>query len=313
MQRVAEKYGDIYTGLFIATYNDIVNPEEFVYEEPSMEQYYGSSLLKSGNEMGAHGYNHQSLTLEGGTPESMGYNPWKDRQDMEASIEELTSIAGTLFPGICFRTYVPPSNYLSKEGRAAVKQAIPDLKTISGIYTDEGEDGEVYVQDFCMAEDGIAEFPRITSGMLQEDYDRFSAVSVMGLYGTFSHFIHPDDIFDEERGKGQNWEKLYEGYCEMMEEIHSKYSFLRPLSASDAADALQVYEEVIPHLKIGENEIQGSLENFHGEAFFYLKTEKNPWTTDDSCTVEKIDAKDGSLYYLVTVKEANFRIKLVNA
>ena len=54
--------------------------DEFTYEEPSMEQYYGNSLLKSGYEMGAHGYNHQSLTLEGGTPVEMGYNPWENDQ-----------------------------------------------------------------------------------------------------------------------------------------------------------------------------------------------------------------------------------------
>ena len=92
MQKIARKYDDKYTGLFMATYNDIVEPDEFTYEEPSMEQYYGNSLLKSGYEMGAHGYNHQSLTLEGGTPEKMGYNPWENEQYMEESLKELLQI-----------------------------------------------------------------------------------------------------------------------------------------------------------------------------------------------------------------------------
>lgn len=312
MQTVAEKYGDIYTGLFIATYNNVVNPDKFTYDEPSMEQYYGNSLLRGGHEMGAHGYNHQSLTLKGGTPESMEYRPWANTEDMAASIEELMEIASDLFPGYTIRTYVPPSNYLSSEGREAVKEAIPDLKVISGIYTNEAEEGEVYAQDFEMAEDGIAEFPRVTAGMLQNDFERLSAVSAMGMYGVFSHFIHPDDIFDEERGKNQNWETLYEAYCEMMEWVHETYPFLRSLSASEAADALKAYDEVVPRLDIREDEIEGSLENFCGESFFYLKTDKDPQAVDESCTVEKIDGKNGSLYYLVTVKEANFRIKLVN-
>lgn len=312
MQKVAEKYGDIYTGLFISTYNDIVDPEKFSYEESSMEKYYGASLLKNGNEMGAHGYNHQSLTLKGGTPESMGYTPWRNMLDMEASIEKLQEIADSMFPGISFRTYVPPSNYLSAEGRTAVKRAIPGLKTISGIYTDEGEEGDVYVQDYVMAEDGIAEFPRVTSGMIQTDFGRLSMVSAMGLYGVFSHFIHPDDIFDEERGAGQSWESLYSSYCAMMGEVHSRYSFLRALCASDAADALKVYTELVPHLETGEDEVRGSVENFRGEAFFYLKTDKDPRAEDESCSVEKIDAENGSLYYLVTVKKANFKIKLVD-
>lgn len=312
MQTIAEKYGDIYTGLFIATYNDVVNPEEFTYDAPSMEQYYGNSLLRGGNEMGAHGYNHQSLTLEGGTPESMGYNAWADTADMELAVKELVDITAELFPGYTFRTYVPPSNYLSSEGRQAVKEALPQLKVISGIYTNEAEEGEVYVQDFEMAEDGIAEFPRVTAGMMQNDFERLSAVSAMGMYGVFSHFIHPDDIFDEERGKNQNWEALFDSYCQMMEWVHETYPFLRSLSASEAADALKVYDEVIPNLEIREDEILGSLDNFCGESFFYLKTDKIPQEVDKSCTIEKIDPKNGSLYYLVTVKEANFRIKLVN-
>ncbi|MDY3920163.1 MAG: DUF2194 domain-containing protein [Candidatus Limivivens sp.] len=313
MQVAAQKYNDVYTGLFVATYNDIVDPEAFTYEGSSMEQYYGNSLLKGGYEMGAHGYNHQSLTLAGGTPDSMGYNPWANTADMAFSIHMLEDITAQLFPSVSYQTYVPPSNYLSAEGREAVKEALPGLKIISGIYTDEGEEGSVYVQDFRIAEDGVAEFPRITAGMLPEDFDTFSAISAMGLYGVFSHFIHPDDIFDEERGQNQTWETLYESYGELISSIHEKYPFLRSLSASEAADALMVSDSLVPHLDYQEDQILGSCENFYGEAFFYLRTEKSPKTVDQSCTVQKIDSENGSLYYLVTVKEPNFTIKLVDS
>ena len=192
------------------------------------------------------------------------------------------------------------------------KNTLPDLKVISGTYSNEGESGDVYVQDFEIAEDGIAEFPRITSGMIPEDFDTFTAVNGVGLYGVFSHFIHPDDIFDEERGKNQTWEKLYEGYCDMMDWLHATFTFLRPLTAAEAADALKVADQVEPHLEIAEEEIVGSLENFYGEAFFYLKTDKKPVAADDSCSIEQIDPEKGSLYYIVTVKRPNFKIKLVD-
>ena len=67
-----------------------------------------------------------------------------------------------------------------------------------------------------------------------------------------------------------------------------------------------------PHLEIGKEEIIGSLENFYGEGFFYLKTDKKPVAVNDSCSVDQIDPKDGSLYYIVTVKQPNFKIKLVD-
>ena len=310
MQSAANRYGDVYTGLFIATYNDIVNPEDFVFDEPSMERYYGNSLLRSGHELGAHGYNHQSLTLAGGTPASMNYNPWASQADMTASLKKLASIASDFFPGVVMTSYVPPSNYLSAEGRSAVKEALPGLKVISGIYTGEGEEGDVYVQDFEIAKDGIAEFPRISSGMFPSDYEKLSYLSALGLYGVFSHFIHPDDLFDEERGRGQTWDVLFDSYSEMIGEIHASYPFLRSLSVSEAADALFVCQEATPSLDYQEDAIYGSVEHFYGEVFFYLKTDKNPVSVDKSCSIQPIDPENGSLYYLVTVNEPVFTIKL---
>ena len=313
MQAAAQRYGDLYTGLFMATYNDIVDPEDFTYDSPSMEQYYGNSLIKSGYELGAHGYNHQSLAQEGQIPENLQYVPWESVSDMESSLEMLQSISEELFPGIALTSYVPPSNYLSQEGRSAVKAALEDLKVISGVYTSEGEEGSVYVQDFEIAEDGIAEFPRISSGMLPESFDTFSYINGIGLYGVFSHFIHPDDIFDEDRGKNQSWEALYESYCQMIEDIHSTYPWLRSLTATDAADALLVQDSLSPHIEYGQDEVRGSCENFYGEACYYLRTETHRQPADGSCSITPVGSDSGSLYYLVTVTEPDFTVKLVNS
>ena len=307
MQKVANRYGDRYVGLFIATYNDIVDPDEFTYEEPSMEQYYGNSLLKAGHEMGAHGYNHQSLTLAGGTPEEMGYQPWDNTADMVASLKELDEIRQRLFPSVTFRTYVPPSNYLSSQGREAVKQAFQDVRIISGTLSSEGEEGEVCQQDFETGKDGIVDFPRITSGMILDDFGRFQMVNGIGLYGVMSHFIHPDDLFDAERGQGKTWQQLYESYCQMMEWYHSSYPTMRSLTAVMAADALQVCENAVPHIIYGEDEITGSIENFTGESFFWLRCESTPVVLDDSCQITRMDEGE---YYMVTVKSTNFRIGL---
>ena len=50
---------------------------------------------------------------------------------MEESLKELLQITEELFPSVTYYTYVPPSNYLSEEGREAVKNTLPDLKVIS--------------------------------------------------------------------------------------------------------------------------------------------------------------------------------------
>ena len=311
MLQIAKAYGDVYTGLFVATYNAETDPAKQTYTESSTELYFGNSLLKNGYEMGAHGYNHQPLTLAGGTPAELSYTPWASVGDMTASLQTLREITAQLFPAVTLRSYVPPSNYLSEEGRRAVVEALPDLEVISGIYTNEEEDGEVYVQDFTVAEDGIAEFPRVTSGMAPDDYEQMSALSALGLYGTVSHFIHPDDIFDAERGGGKSWEELYRSYCDWMGDLHGTYPWLRALSATEAGDALRICDAAVPHLLFESDRITGSVENLLGTVSFYLKTDRTPKAADDACTIRRISSGEGAGYYLVTVQRPNFTIRLV--
>lgn len=313
MLQIAKAYGDVYTGLFVATYNDETDPAGLSYTESSTELYFGNSLLKNGYEMGAHGYNHQPLTLAGGTPDELHYTPWASEQDMVSSLQRLGGITAQLFPAVTLRSYVPPSNYLSEEGRRAVVRALPDVEVISGIYTNEEEEGQVYVQDFTIAEDGIAEFPRVTSGMAPDDYEQMSALSALGLYGTVSHFIHPDDIFDAERGGGKSWEELYRSYCAWMGDLHQTFPWLRSLSAAEAGDALRICDAAEPHLLMEEDRITGSVAHFLGPVSFYLKTDRTPKAADDACTIRRISAGTGAGYYLVTVQRPNFTIRLVTA
>lgn len=310
MQSAASRYDLSYVGLFIATYDDIVDPADFSYIRDSVEQYFGNSLLDNGFEMGAHGYNHQSLALAGQVPEKLGYNAWGDEADMAASLTELREIAGELFPGVKFYTYVPPSNYLSQEGRAAVKEALPDLQVISGVYTMEGEDGSVYVQDYTVAEDGIVEFPRATSGMLDDPYDDFTAMSIAGLYGVFSHFIHPDDILDEERGGGQDWQGLFNDFCDKLNLVNEYFPGLRSMTAAEAAQEVKRAESLDVALAIEGDRAEGFCNGFTGEAWCYLRTDKTPAVDNESCTITPVcDDYDGN-YYLVQIHEASFSFSL---
>lgn len=310
MQKLANRLDYVYTGLFVTTYNNIVDPDSFTLEAGSTEQYFGNSLLRAGHEMGAHGYNHQSLAKKGDTPKEMGYKGWKDQEDMEKSLKTLLEIAQDLFPGITLKTYVPPSNYLSLEGRRAAKEALPDLEVVSGVYTNEGEEGAVYCQRFEVAWDGIGEFPRVTAGMIPSDYDRLSWLSALGLHGVFSHFIHPDDILDKERGKDQTWEFLRDNFAQLLMDVNQAAPGLRSLWAFETADALKTYQETIPFLLYKDDQVQGSLKNFSGEAYFYLKTEKKPVSKDNACAITALNKKKGDVFYLVQVKAPEFTILL---
>lgn len=310
MQAAAAMYNCSYTGLFVATYNDIVNPEQFEYELDRLEQYYGNSLMKNHYEIGAHGYNHQSLGLQGQIPAELGYRPWANTEDMAASIQELGRISEEIFPGARLQVYVPPSNYLSPEGREAVTAAMPDLKVISGVYTMEGEEGAVYVQDFTVSEDGIVEFPRISSGMLNRQYDQFEIMNGLGLYGVFSHFLHPDDIFDEERGAGSTWEQLFKNYGEMLHMVNERYQGLRPLTASQAADAVKAATELEVVMTVSEGRVFGKANGFYGESYCCFKSKQIPFADNDSCEVTPISYSYGGEYYLVKILKPEFSFYL---
>lgn len=310
MQKAARQYNIVYTGLFVATYNDIINPEEFYFNEDPMMKYYGNSLLKNQYELGLHGYNHQPLALEGDLPKEMNYTPWASKEDMESSIKKLLKESRSLFPESKFYTYVPPSNYLSEEGRQAVFDALPDLKVISGIYTKTEEEGTPYIQRFEVANDGIVEFPRISSGMFNNDATVFQYLNGLALHGVFSHFIHPDDILDPVRGKGASWEILFKEYSRTLEEVNDRFPRIRSLTAVQAADAVKIYDELEIALDYSDEKIEGAVDHFYGEAYLYLRTDKKPVVADESCKIQIIDEQNGVYYYIVKVTKPQFTIKL---
>ena len=310
MQSAATLFHVDYVGLFIATYDDIVIPDDFHYVQDSTEQYFGNSLLQNGFEMGAHGYNHQSLAGAGQVPRELGYNAWANAGDMAASLTELRQIAAGLFPEVKFYTYVPPSNYLSEEGRQAVVEALPDLQVISGVYAAENEGGSVYVQDYTVAEDGIVEYPRVTAGMLEDPYSDFAAMNACGLYGVFSHFVHPDDILDEERGGGLGWEALFESYCNKLNLVNEYYEGLRPLTAVEAAQAVRVAEALDVALTVEGETATGRCNGFTGEAFCYLRTDKDPQVDNESCRITPVCSDYEGCWYLVEILQPEFSFSL---
>lgn len=304
MQRAANQYDYSYTGLFITSYNNDVKNYEIV--EDSNFEYYGNSLLKNGFEIGLHGYNHQPLALKGFIPKDMEYVPWNSKEDMIAAVNTLDQYAQSLFPSSKITVYVPPSNYLSPEGREALAEADSELSVISGVY--DAEENE-YQQDFAVAKDGIVEYPRLTSGMWNDTATQLQYMCGITMYGVFSHFVHPDDILDSERGKNADWDTLYKGYTEILNSVN-EVSTLRGLKASEAGEAMSIYSNLEVRLEYEEEYIKGACDNFTGEAYFYIRTAKTPLAADDSCVIEKADKENGEVFYVVTVKKPEFEIKL---
>lgn len=306
MLKAAKQFDVKYSAVLIESYNDETKPPFRSPKDADEEGLisYGREVLKSGGEIGLHGYNHQSLVLSQAVANEFGYNAWRNTDEMAEAIEESVRFAKTAFPNYTMLTYVPPSNVLSPEGREALKKGWPDIAVISSVYGEDSS-GLSYVQEFEIAKDGILELPRVTSGYMQGSFEIWAEASTMTSLGIFSHFIHPDDLLDTERSHGLKWEKLYEKYADMLARLDETYPWLRPMTSTDAAISMaKVLSSSVDWNRSGQT-LHGSIQPFRNEAFFIFRTEQTIKSIE-GCKVRKID--EGT--YMITAGRAEFYIEL---
>src|SRR5699024_8825165 len=106
-------------------------------------------------------------------------------------------------------TYVPPTNNIDSTGLRSLKKGMPTLKYMSSLYLGELEIGEGREFGPDPYVPGFFDYPRITSGFYNFDTSEFEQNSLYQLIGIWTHFIHPDDVFqvnqrDEDLFRSRN-------------------------------------------------------------------------------------------------------------
>lgn len=269
MLKLGNTYGIKYTGLLIEDYTDNVTGEFPRQTSTERFNHFGASLLNHGGEIGLHGYNHQPLAFTGfAFDEGIHYNTWLESADMKRAFDEMIAFAAHLYPEITPTIYVPPSNILSPEGRQFLRDNYPQVGLISGLYT---EDPFVYVQEFEIAQDGIIEFPRLTSGSVLDEFNYFSQLNAMNMYYTASHFIHPDDALDIHRGAQLGWEQLYENTNTFLRWIYTSAKGIRSMTASDGGRAIARYDTLCVERTETLDAISLRLGGFWDEAYLLMR------------------------------------------
>ncbi len=276
MKQLSWDLGVRYTGLLIETYNDnVTGPFTANKLNDSLLKYYAAELLHSGGELGLHGYNHMPLCPVGFDFGDTDYNPWPSTLNMAESLRELSRYGKTLFLGAHYQTYVPPSNFLSDIGRKTLLETLPNIKVVAGLYLSEvGVDA--LVQEFDEADDGSINVPRITSGFEIDDFMKFVTAQELVLHGVYSHFIHPDDVLDDERSHDLGWDTLYELFRSHLIELHETYPQLRFFTAAEGAAAVQRYDRLSVKRDMGETEMTLTLSNFYDEAWLAFRSRVLP-------------------------------------
>lgn len=273
LQKLAQKYGIRYTGVMIENYEDAVNQTEPARQADTTQfRYFGGMLLQMGGELGFHGYNHQPLALwdtDYGT--LYDYKTWKNKEALVASLNELITFQDDVLPNAHGSVYVPPSNILSGRARKIIGADVPRIKTIASTYFEDGTDLP-YVQEFGVSSDGIVEQPRIVSGgMVGDSYMRLAAVSELNMHYVSTHFMHPDDLLDPDRGAKEGWEVYKGGLVDYLDWLATSAPDLRHQTGSECSGAIQRFSSVTVSVDTSDDAWTLNLGNFHDEAWLMFR------------------------------------------
>lgn len=296
MMNLADRYGLKYTGLAIQSYDNQVDGTTNALPDKQTFLNFGNMLLRMGGEIGYHGYNHQPLCL--GDCDYKGlydYKTWQSEAAMASGIETLMELCEELFPGVRMSVYVPPSNIMSEGAEEFLLREFPNIQSVSGIYF-EGDDLDFYcVQEFDVREDGVVEQPRIISGCNMDDYMRLAALSELNMHYVNSHFTHPDDALDPDRGAALGWETLKGMFVDYLDWLYTAAPNIRDFTGSEMAAAVQRYAALTVSTAIGEDAVEIHLGNFTDEAQLMVRfNEKAP----GQVTGGKLEQLTDTLYLL---------------
>lgn len=247
MKRVGEEQDVIYTGFLIGSYKDTTEDttEQLIENLRFPMLNFGRGLLKAGGEIGLHGFNHQPLIMAGETMNpDLGYMKWKDEKEVKSAIKRAIAAHDYFFPKEKIRSYVPPSNIISKSGLSILNESFPDGLIVASLYIGDASKGS-YIQEFGPdpTHQNLYNFPRISSGYNESKEDAFVLADAVANFGIVSHFLHPDDVLDENRSKGKSWPTMEKSLETMFKTVRQTYPFLDSMTQYEAYQKYVLYQK----------------------------------------------------------------------
>lgn len=159
------------------------------------------------DEIGLHGFNHQSLTTASGPCPA-----WPSATCMVDSL----AAAQILWERLGLKpplTYVPPNNVIDAPGKQALTTVFPSIRGLCRLFVGGDDRSPGHLEEQTGDEFGpdpdeprIMDIPRLSSGYILDQVNRFSVLNGVMCLGLIHHFIHPDDIYDSFRAEGKDWE-----------------------------------------------------------------------------------------------------------
>jgi hypothetical protein len=291
MIEISSRYGIKYTGGLIETYEDNVTPPFSSNTAKERIEYFGKMLLNEGGEIAVHGYNHQSIVPVGYNYHGeLHYKQWRNMDDAAEALSELMRFSNEVFPDNPLKSYIPPSNVLSVEGRQMIAERFPQINTIAGINIDNIFGGS---DEFGIDKYGFITLPRVSSGFYIDDDLFWNIISEVNLHFVNTHFVHPDDVVDVDRGAEKGWEWLRSQYAGLISWI-SEFP-LRNMTAQEGAGAVQRFDRLTLNSTTSDGKLSLRIGGFYDEAWLLVRINKGTPGEVFGGTLTNVD---GNLYLL---------------
>jgi len=314
MKKLAIDKNLIYTGYVIGTYENINKKENFTaFNELNIHDkiYFGRELLSLNGGIGIHGYNHQPLGLNEELNHNYNYKDWETEEDMAESIVRIRENLKEMYGGLEAQVYVAPSNMIGATGKKVIKENLPSLEVLSGIYSGTEEKGVLITHiGWDKDQPSLYNFPRFSSGFLYDDVMMLNIYNGIALYGIVHHFIHPDDILDKQRGEGKSWKELKKEFSLYFENVNDKFGFLRAQTAYDGYREVLKLDKLKVHVFKKEKSIDVYFENFPGKTYYYLRLRNNEVKEVIGGEIQIISYDENSVLYLLEANQNKISIIL---
>ncbi|MCC0015211.1 MAG: DUF2194 domain-containing protein [Rhodobiaceae bacterium] len=203
MMALREKHGLKYTWYTIINYSDVDNradadPASFAITsgpEILARRFQAVETVASDDEYGFHGYNHEPL-VEG---------VWPDLATLERKLTMARQLWQGIVPAPLPTSWVPANNWYHPDHVRLIRKVFPEIREVCGIFS-TGEAGMGEYREFGPEpwDHSLTCLPRETYGYALTPEVRMMMLSQIAAMGMWTHFVHPDDIYDIPSGSDDN-------------------------------------------------------------------------------------------------------------
>ncbi|GAA0178412.1 DUF2194 domain-containing protein [Clostridium sediminicola] len=194
------------------------------------------------------------------------------------------------------------SLYLNEEDVETLNEAISKdkfsfIESVFGPWTSKNK-------SFGYLNKSSVYIPFTIDGVPNADSQKLEFYAGVTAFGTiiqnlnFKQIIYPEDDRD-------NWMNVSREYIKFIDSYREKFQMIEERNISDTAQVVKKFEINSPSIEYFNNKIEIRLEEWYGEAYFILRTNK-AITSINEGTIEKIE--EGA--YLVTAKNKKVDINL---